>query len=180
MPNYDALFTIGCLVGVLVLFYWPWQGLCIEFARQIIFEEREKLFDLAMDGRLNFKSDEYRQIRDFLNKSIRFSHEMSLWKFAANRRVLARYRRTNEAPVLHDIVRSISDHSTRKAVYDIVDKSSNALVAAMALRSLPTIIVLVFAWLVQQAGIRTGLTRKRRQFERAVQHDVELAPTYSC
>lgn len=178
MQNYDALFTIGCLVCVFALFYGPWQSLCVEGARQIIFEQREKLFDLAADGHLSFDSIEYRELRDYLNKSIRFSHNMTMWQFFVNRAALTASRQSNDEGPIGKILRSIEDAEVKKAATAIIDGSSEALVNAMALRSMPVILVASIDWLIQRAGLHMGLRRKRSLLEQEVRREVEIVPVY--
>lgn len=176
MQTYDALFTIGCLVCVFVLFYGPWQSLCVEGARQVIFEQREKLFDLAADGRLAFDSVEYRELRDYLNKSIRFSHHMTMWQFLANRAALTGIRPKNDEGPINRILRSIEDVEVRKKVAGIIDATAEALVNAMALRSMLVILLAGVAWLIQRSGFHLGLRRKRSQLEQEVRREVEIVP----
>src|SRR5882762_1469504 len=73
----DAILALLALIGLVCLFYGPWQSLCTDLARQIIFERRDKLFDLALAGRINFDSETYRAARKTMNGMIRFAHEIT-------------------------------------------------------------------------------------------------------
>lgn len=176
MYDLDAFFAIICLVAVAAIFYGPWQSLCIEYARQVIFEERERLFDLAADGRMDFESVEYRELRDFLNKSIRFSHDITLWRFAVNRSFMRAPASPSAPPSVGAMMKSIGDPETRKAIERILDRSTAALVVAMVCRSLPAAALAIVMALASYTGLRKGLMRKFRRVERAVQRDVEFAP----
>ena len=74
----DSILCFLLIGAFLALFYGPWQEVCTAFARQIMFEQRDKLFDLAHAGEISFESDYYRRSRASLNAAIRFCHEMTL------------------------------------------------------------------------------------------------------
>lgn len=76
--NADALISIVLTIVFLIWFYGPWQNTCTDYARQIIFEQRDKLFDIAASGRMPFDSKEYKMLRASLNAVIRFAHEATL------------------------------------------------------------------------------------------------------
>ena len=151
------------------------SGLCIEAVRQTIFERREKLFDLAAQGSLDFKSEEYRQLRDHLNKSIRFAHEMSFWKFVINWAAMRKVKYSSPSPSIPALLKSINDPATRDSVSKLLEDTSAALLIAMAARSLPTLILAFVAWIVSRLGIMTGINRILLKGRRAVQREVEFA-----
>jgi hypothetical protein len=81
MFEIDALLA---LVGLLLLgVFWcgVWQEVCTDIARQYIFERRDMLFDVAAEGRLSFKSREYREVRAHLESLIRFAHDLNFSHF---------------------------------------------------------------------------------------------------
>src|SRR5262245_42077518 len=77
----QALIGLASLTALVVVLYGPWQEVCTDIARQIIFEKRDAIFDLAHNGKLSFDSPEYGTIRSALQSSIRFAHELSLPRF---------------------------------------------------------------------------------------------------
>ena len=70
------LFLSGLFLFIL-FFYGYWQSMCIDWGRQLMFEERSKLFDMAADGKIPFQSVEYVTIRCEIEKMIRFLHLVS-------------------------------------------------------------------------------------------------------
>ncbi len=76
--NLDPFLSFSLLLAFLAWFYGPWQETCTDFARQVIFEQRDRLFDLADARKISFDSVEYKKFRSSLNAAIRFSHEMTL------------------------------------------------------------------------------------------------------
>jgi hypothetical protein len=85
--NVQALYGLLAIAGILLLFYGPWQTFCVDVFRQYSFHQRDKLFDLAADGQVDFDSTEYRTARSNIEATIRFAHKatfarvMFLWKF---------------------------------------------------------------------------------------------------
>jgi hypothetical protein len=76
MDYANAIAALIVLSLLLLFFYGPWQSAVTDFARQVVFEERDAVFDMAADAKLAFDSDEYRTIRDAFNSLIRFAHEL--------------------------------------------------------------------------------------------------------
>jgi hypothetical protein len=70
----DALLA---LAGLLCLFYGPWQIVCTNLSQQIISEHRDRLFDMALDGRLAFDSEAYRAAFRILNDLLRFARTLT-------------------------------------------------------------------------------------------------------
>lgn len=79
--NADAFVFIVVAFAFLLLFYGPWQWICCDFARQLVFEQRDAIFDLAADKRIFFNSPEYKSARSSLNTLIRFSHKLTITYF---------------------------------------------------------------------------------------------------
>ena len=43
-----------------------------------MFEQRDKIFDMARSGQIDFQSSEYRKIRVSIEQNIRFAHQLTL------------------------------------------------------------------------------------------------------
>lgn len=69
--------VLAALGLFLAIFYGPWQTLCIDWARQRMFEARDRVFDAARRGDIPFDSTEYRECRLTIERMIRFSHHLS-------------------------------------------------------------------------------------------------------
>jgi hypothetical protein len=74
----NSFFALAGLTGFLLLFYGPWQSVCTDVARQLMFEQRDKIFDMARGGVINFESSEYRRVRISIEQDIRFAHQLTL------------------------------------------------------------------------------------------------------
>ena len=80
MPE-DIMAGTVALIALVLLLYGPWQALWTDVARQILFERRDAIFDMARAGKLSFDSPEYRAIRDSFNLNIRFAHRLTFTYF---------------------------------------------------------------------------------------------------
>ena len=184
--NLDSFVTFIMIVGFMSWFYGPWQDTCADYARQIIFEERDKLFDMAADGELDFGSQEYKTIRSSLNAAIRFSHEMTIARllFAAlyHRAIFAH----DEGSAISESIQRIAGVNIKAKVISIRYRAFAAMSAAMLARSLVFITlcilflpiicimaVLYFWWV----GFCTYVAEKLRSIlgilAKIVQHEVD-------
>jgi hypothetical protein len=78
-----ALATLILLVALACILYGPWQTLCTDVARQMLFELRDELFDLGARGELPFQGNQYKTIRTSIEQNIRYAHTLSIWRFIA-------------------------------------------------------------------------------------------------
>ncbi len=77
----SVLSSILSVGGLLFFAYGPWQWFCTDRARQRLFVQRHRLFDLALQGRMAFSDEAYRSTRSHINDLIRFAHEASWTRF---------------------------------------------------------------------------------------------------
>jgi hypothetical protein len=131
----DAAISLVLIIALLWTIYGPWQQVCTDFGRQYLFEARDKIFDLAIAGRLDFSSHEYRTIRTSLEKSIRFAHEMTVPRFVIFAAALQWTGNLGKRSELRNAVESISDPETRQQVAALIGEAHQRLVLWMALKS---------------------------------------------
>ncbi|QUS40553.1 hypothetical protein RPMA_18215 [Tardiphaga alba] len=134
----NALVAVCVLSALVFLIYGPWQWICTDWARQIVFEKRDKLFDMARAGEISFHSREYKAIRSSLESSIRFAHDLSwplLLAMMLSRRVdLDRQSEMSEAtgrienPEVHAKIRRIVSSSQRAMILMVIFKSPFAVI----------------------------------------------------
>lgn len=79
--GYLVLNSIIGLATLLWLAYGPWQRLVVDVARQRLFEIRDELFDLAVDGEIDFKSPQYVETRRRINGLIKYIHKLTVFRF---------------------------------------------------------------------------------------------------
>jgi len=168
MTALNALFSLLFLLLLGVFLYGPWQGTCTAYARQIMFEKRDAIFDLARDGKLSFHSREYRTVRAMLEKTIRFAHEATLPATAVIAAVLLWRREEVAKPELLAAIERIPDPATRKQVQELVNQALNALLISLILKSPVALVVLVVVLVpllllvlaLSLLSVTAGLSRK--------------------
>ena len=111
------------LAGVLI--FWCRRKYRVDALRYRLFVYRDELFDLALDGTLDFSDQAYALLRQSINSMLRFSHKVSLV------RVILVYRCCrgsdfDEIRDLHDkawrdAIGSLSSDEARNRVQDIHD-----------------------------------------------------------
>jgi hypothetical protein len=174
MDPLHALLSLALILLIGVLIYGPWQNVCTAYARQIMFEKRDAIFDMACEGKLSFNSREYRTIRALLERSIRFAHESTLPGFFFFWAMLALRGEKIQKPELQVAIERIADRETReqvqKLVYDAIDAlllmtiaKSPIAVVALVIFFIPLIVLVVIARVFVRT-VRAG-AREIVQFE---------------
>ena len=139
MTDISAIISLGLVLLLGAFVCGPWQAICTDFARQIIFEKRDAIFDIANSGRWSFNNREYRIIRANMQKLIRFAHELTLpsllyfWFFV-------KPTDSREKPELLRAIDQIIEEQIRSEVTVLVDQ---ALMAAFAMAILKSPIMIV-------------------------------------
>jgi hypothetical protein len=133
--NVDAAVAIMLIAGLGVLFFGPWQTLCTDYARQVAFEKRDAIFDMASEGRLNFQSHEYRTIRTSLEQLIRFAHTASLTSFLLQSQILSKQTAQHSRSDLSKAVSAIRDPDTKQEVQALVWRAQYAMLVMMLAKS---------------------------------------------
>jgi hypothetical protein len=106
----NALVSLMMLVALAVFVYGPWQGICTDFARQVLFEKRDEIFDMAADGEFSFKSREYKTIRSSLEACIRYAHDLTLPRFIFVALSRKGFDQLSEKSSLHEAVDALPEH----------------------------------------------------------------------
>ena len=152
----DALVSLALLTLLICFVYGPWQWLWTDIARQTMFEKRDQLFDMALAGRLDFASDEYRTIRTSLEQTIRFAHMMTLPRLIFSNLTTARIARP-ETSQMERALAQISDPHTRMEVRAIIDGADDVMICAIAAKS--PLFLMVMAPIVAVLIVGTVLAR---------------------
>ncbi len=165
----DALLSLLSLALFLIVFYGPWQAVCTDLGRQVIFESRHKIFDMAADGELDFDSQEYKDIRESLELLIRYLH------FATAPAVLVHmiFGVNKENSTLRMSIDRIETTETRRKVSRYVWKAQNAVIMTLLAKSLPGVFIIAAAFIASKIHIN------RRKYAEVVseriQRDAEIA-----
>src|SRR5688572_24898474 len=73
-----ALLSLTYLVGIWILLFWLYRDYRIDSFRQSMFRLRDRLFDEAALGRIDFAHPAYGSLRITMNGFIRSGHRSSL------------------------------------------------------------------------------------------------------
>jgi len=146
----DAIATVIVLIILTVIWLGPWQEAWTSWARQIIFECRAELFDMAADGEISFESSEYRTIRSALEMNIRFAHELNIWRLLALYRGFSKKQFEGKSELVSAMER-ISNPKTREKISGLIWQKNRATLVMVAAKS-PISVALIFpSWVIIRA-----------------------------
>lgn len=168
MMQYDAFVTLALLVLFAVFLLGPWREACTAYTRQVIFEKRDAVFDLAVDGKLSFTSQEYRTIRLSLEKMIRFAHDLTIWRFAWLSGAIEVTRKSDEASDLFLAIKAIPDEVVRDKVFRLVFEAHRAVLVMMLCKS-PIVTFLGLVVLIPVGTLRRLRGTRRKVFRRTAE-----------
>lgn len=121
-------------LGAFLFFIWgPWQWCVSDLTRNRLFELRDRLFDMGINGQLDFTSSAYQELRELFNTQIRFAHHLNFWRFLALTPVAVKLR-TSTNPV-NKIVSKIEDEKIKKDVIALVKEMHGFVFFALFLKS---------------------------------------------
>ncbi len=136
--NPDAIPSFVVIVLFLCLFYGPWQNFCTDCARQMIFEERAAVFDMAARGEVSFNSVQYIGVRLGLNRLIRFAHDLTLPRLV----FAVMCRGTEVHNELFDSIERIDNYDVRNKVAKHVKRALRFIIVMMLVKSLLCVVLL--------------------------------------
>ncbi len=175
----DSILSLAMLIIISLLFYGPWQELCADIARQLMFEKRNLIFNFAQSGDLDFNSKEYRDIRNSLNLMIRFAHQATFPRLLFISACLYKTP-ISETSTLQNATGRVENPKLRNELRSIVDEAELIMILAAAARSvcfwilLPLIFVpRIFIWWLRSS--RDKVIRRIRNVGERVQIEAECA-----
>ncbi|WP_316228579.1 hypothetical protein [Bradyrhizobium sp. SZCCHNR2023] len=174
----NALVSLLVLAALMVFIYGPWQWICTDFARQLVFEKRDEIFDMAADGEFSFKSREYKTIRSSLEACIRYAHDLTWPSFVFL--ALSRKGRDHltERSSLHEAVDALPEHIRDR----VREKVTVAMVALIVMAVAKSPIATVVCVPVVLTGMFVDNCRKRvfgfaESYGELIQLEAEQSPS---
>lgn len=76
-----SLMSLGSILFLVFVLFWLYPDYRDDRLRQDMFILRDRLFDLALDGRIDFNHPAYGLLRSTMNGAIRYAHRLSLSQF---------------------------------------------------------------------------------------------------
>lgn len=113
-------------VGVLVFVIYRLRQCRIDAVRHFLFVYRDELFDLALDGHLEFDSPAYVNLRSHINRLLRFTHEFNTTRGLIALRFAKSPAIKELQKVLTDSIDAVQDDKTRERLNDIQRKCAIA------------------------------------------------------
>jgi hypothetical protein len=157
MDGLALLLVVGALAS---LFWGPWQHLSIDTARQELFRQRARLLYVALEGRISFNDESYRETRRTINSLIRNAHELTL------PRILLLYffpRKNTHQPRLRQVVSAIDDAQVKDEVEHILFSCAVEVIHMILYRNIltfPVVVVLKLIHLNHARWVRRLVARK--------------------
>src|ERR1700677_3904449 len=136
MHAMEGLLSAGALA---IVVYWPWQKVCVDYARDVVFEQRDNLFDIAARGDIAFGSEPYEKIRASMNAMIRLAHSFTIPRMFICMYFMKRSPNTTYRQELRDVVAEIENPEVRKVFEEALQRTESAMLFMMLLRSPLTI-----------------------------------------
>jgi len=135
IPILELLASLGFLVWFV---RGPWQAILVDITRQRLFEIRDSIFLMAADGKLDFQSEPYLELRNRLNRSIRFCHNARVSRLIASAWV---EDEVSEKSTSWSLIEKVQDESVRRDLEVKAAEAAMHLAALMVLRS-PILLIL--------------------------------------
>jgi hypothetical protein len=102
MMNASALSLLlqscACIISLALLLGALWSSVRLDAFRQKMFALRDELFDFAADGNIGFDEPAYRLLRQSMNGTIRYAHQLTFFRVcvtAIENKLMARVRPRN-------------------------------------------------------------------------------------
>jgi predicted branched-subunit amino acid permease len=151
MNNFGELVvTLALLIAAGLVIYGPWHSACTDWARETIFEKRAAIFDLAVDGDLDFEATEYKVIRSSLEKSIRFAHVLTWPRFAFWFLGMKRGSAVGKSE-LSGAIEQIDDPVVRRKVGRLANEAQFALLKMVCAKSPVLSFLIAVFWVSDRA-----------------------------
>jgi len=175
--NVNAVLTLLTIGGALWFFYGPWQTLCTDFTRQLLFEQRDHLFDIALSGRMSFDDPSYVNMRKSIETSIRFAHTMTAPRIAYLAFVLRDIKTSGSG--LRDAAASVEDPVLSAELSRVATRTAVIVTGSIMMRSLPLSFIVPEAMIIALCLItidrcRAAIVRQIKLFGDLVQREAEL------
>jgi len=138
----EALATVLMLVVLAIIVYGPWQTYCTDYCRQVLFELRDEVFDLAADNNLSFESNEYRTIRAAIERNIRFAHTLTFWRFALMYLHFKHHAELGQKSEITRAIEGVADSETREKLNKLFMRVTKANLKMMVAKSPLLILIL--------------------------------------
>ena len=176
MAHFEAFASVLVLILLVLLVRGPWKTVCTDYARQIMFECRDSIFDLAWEGKISFDSAAYKESRLGIERNIRFAHELSVGRLLF---FLPRLIQTGDRLSTERALDSVSDENLKMEIKKQIATSQRVLLIMMVAKS--PLLCILGVLLLALSKASEILRVKRRDAEmhitRIIQSESDNDPT---
>lgn len=78
------LSSLISLLGIWILYFWLYLDYRVDSFRDELFALRDKLFDIAKNGEIDFNNPAYGMLRSYINSTIKYGHRFSFMQLIAS------------------------------------------------------------------------------------------------
>lgn len=129
-----SAFVIALILAIWHVIFNVYPHSAIALARYNLFELRDELFDMAAEGKLDFKSPGYKACRQMINGFIRYAHDMSLMQMFTTQ-LVAKIRGQKISTREWDAAFERLDPAERKLVDSVMRKATVHMVRLLITKS---------------------------------------------
>jgi len=177
MTDLIAVKIIEIIIAIAFLvwfFSFVWQKFAVDLTRQSLFEIRSKLFFMAADGNLDFKSKEYVLLEKWINSQIKYAHFLKVRYFIA---VFLSGHETKKEPEISSIIEKIEDEELRTQLESIYFNVILTMVKLTILRS-PALFLSLILTSPFIVLAKLFLTKKTEKIQENIVHSIDVEPNY--
>lgn len=119
--------TVWSIGGLWALWNLGIRRLLLDNFRDALFEERDRLYRLSQDGRIDCDSDAYRSVELLLNGLIRYAHRFTIAYLFLSHMAAEKARKNNSSETsfsneLQSHIAKVKDESVREELAGIVSR----------------------------------------------------------
>jgi hypothetical protein len=162
-----------CLALIVFVLFKYWSEARLDSFRQNMFSLRDELFDFAADGNISFEDPAYRLLRQSMNGTIRYAHQLTFFRVCITMfeiSLATHFPRSNWSENWEKAVESQCNDGVRKKLTEFHERSM-LLVAHRLVLGSPLLIALVIGS-VPVLLLRMGWLNLKAVLERAPQFTV--------
>jgi hypothetical protein len=180
----EALLGIVAFGALVIFWLGPLRWFVNDLAREMLFTAREKLFDVAAGGKIAFDDPAYVLVRERVNGTIRFMHELTLLHMLLHVRTMTKKGPFPRSDSVREAVDRIVDPQARAVAENTLRETGTTLLLAVFLKSPFLSLWFTFALVGPKAllqrrspgSVTRAVQEKLRPYVEALQTEATLNP----
>ncbi|TGN02893.1 hypothetical protein [Leptospira dzoumogneensis] len=173
----EAISTLFSLLIMWAMWHFLWKPLRLDILREELFNIRDSLFDLALDKKLSFEDQVYKELEIILNGTIRYAHRISflsslIFRISVEKDYPGKVVENRLYSGLRERIHAESDETLKKKLKVMLRKYEVTVARYMIFTS-PTLIGFSIAAILYFCAItilRTGIGQINETYRISTQH----------